>query len=182
MKLPLQITFRNMEGSPAMEENIKNKVEKLERCFDQIIACRIVVEAMTRRRQQGNVYHVRIDVTVPGGEIAVSRDPAVSHAHEDVYVAIRDAFDAARRQLEERSQRRQRRVKHHESAPQGRVAELFPEQHYGTIETLEGRRIYFHKNSLINLSFAELSVGAYVSFSESTGDEGPQASSVKVLA
>jgi len=115
MKLPLQITFRNMQPSEVMEQNIRERAEKLDLFCDQIMSCRVVVEAQHKHHQQGNVFHVRIDLTVPGDELAVSRDPGKDHAHEDVYVAIRDAFDAARRQLEDFGRRRRSQVKAHEA-------------------------------------------------------------------
>ena len=100
MKLPLQITFRNMEPSEAVEARIREKAEKLDRFCDQIMSCRVVFEAHHQHQHQGNLFHVRIDITVPDKEIVISREPGRHQAHEDAYVAIRDAFDAARRQLE----------------------------------------------------------------------------------
>ena len=106
MQQPLRITFREMESSPAIEADIRTKAEALDRFADDIIGCHVVVEAPHRHHHRGRVYHVRIDIKVSGAEIVVSRDPADNHAHEDVYVAIRDAFDAARRQLEDHVRRR----------------------------------------------------------------------------
>jgi ribosome-associated translation inhibitor RaiA len=99
MQLPLQITFRGMAPSPAVEAQIRERAGELDRFFDRIMACRVVVEASSRRQHQGNLYHLVIDLTVPGREIAVRRDPPEHQAHEDIHVAVRDAFDAARRQL-----------------------------------------------------------------------------------
>lgn len=113
MKLPLQITFRDMDPSTAIESNIREKAEKLDRFSDHITSCRVVVEAAHKHHNKGNLYHVRLDFTVPDDEIVVSRDPGKNHAHEDVYVAIRDAFDAARRQLDEYARRRRGDVKTH---------------------------------------------------------------------
>ena len=105
MRLPLQITFRNLTPSPGMETRIREKATKLETFYDGILGCRVVVDAPHRRLHQGKLFHVRIDLTVPDGEVVVTREPAEAHAHEDVYVAIRDAFDAARRQLEDYARR-----------------------------------------------------------------------------
>jgi len=101
MQQPLQITFRNMDASAAIEDDIRDKAGKLEQFCDQIMGCRVMVEALHRHHHKGHLYHLRIDLTVPGHEIVVSRDPAKHQAHEDPYVAVRDAFDAARRQLED---------------------------------------------------------------------------------
>ena len=134
-----------------------------------------------QHHHQGNLYHARIDITVPDSEIVVSRERDQHHAHEDAYVAIRDAFDAARRQLEDFSRRRQQNVKTHETPPHGKVSQLLPEQDFGKIETPEGREIYFHKNSVLNASFDQLRIGTEVRFDEEQGDFGPQASTVKVI-
>jgi ribosomal subunit interface protein len=179
MQIPLQITFQNMESSAAVEAKIREKAEKLDRFHEHIMACRVVVEPIGQHHHQGKLYQVRIDLTVPGAEIAVSRDRGLNHAHEDVYVAIRDAFNAARRQLEDQLGRLKRKVKNHETPPHGRVAEYHPQEGYGKIRTAEGRDIYFHENSVLNEGFGQLSVGSEVRFVEETGEQGPQASTVK---
>lgn len=181
MKLPLQITFRNMEGSDAMKTNIEDRAGKLDQVFDQIMGCRVMVESQHRHHQAGNLYHVRIDITVPGNELVVSRESHEHHAHTDVYVAIRDAFDAARRQLENYARQRRREVKTHVESPYGRVSELFLTEGYGKIVTPDSREIYFHRNSILNGDFEKLHVGAEVSFAEEQGERGPQASTVRLV-
>lgn len=105
MELPIQISFRNMTPSPAVEADIREHAERLNRYFGRIIACRVAVKASTRRQHKGRIYHLRVSLTVPGREIVVKRDPSEHHAHEDILVAIRDAFDAVRRQLEDHARR-----------------------------------------------------------------------------
>ena len=95
----VQITFRGMETSPSAEAQVRHKVEELHHFSNRISACRVTLEAGHRHHRQGNVYHVRVDLAVPGGQITVNREPGEDHAHEDLHVAIRDAFDAARRRL-----------------------------------------------------------------------------------
>jgi ribosomal subunit interface protein len=111
MQLPLQITFRNLDRSEAIEAGIREHAEKLERYCDRITGCRVVVAAPHKHHQQGNHYHVRIDVTAPGAELVANREPNEHHAYTDVYVAIRDAFDAIRRQLEDYERRGRRQAK-----------------------------------------------------------------------
>ena len=94
MKLPLQIVFDNLPPSDAIEARIRKKADKLNLFCDDIMGCRVVVEAPHKHQNQGNLYRVRIKVTVPDEELVVSRDPAQNQSHEDVYVAIRDSFDA----------------------------------------------------------------------------------------
>lgn len=115
MRLPLQITFRHMAASPAVETRIRERAEALERFFGRIVSCRVLVECRHPRPHQGRLYRIRIDLKIPGRELVVGRDPAAHHAHEDIYVAIRDAFDAARRGLEERA----RLARAHGSRPAG---------------------------------------------------------------
>ena len=181
MKLPLQINFRNMEGSEAMRNNIEERAGKLDQFYDQIMSCRVMVEAQHRHRQAGILYHVRIDITVPGRELVVSREPHEHHSHTDAYVAIRDAFNAARRQLESYARQRRREVKSHAATPYGRVSELFVKEGYGRIVTPDNRDIYFNRNSLLSGDFEKLRIGTEVSFAEEPGERGPQASTVKIV-
>ncbi len=100
MDIPLQINFRNMEPSDAVEDNVREKVEKLEQYFSHLKSCRVVIEAPHRHHHKGKIYHVKIEIGVPGKpDIVVSHEPGQNHAHEDVYVSIRDAFQTASRQL-----------------------------------------------------------------------------------
>lgn len=101
MQLPLQVTFHNMDASEMVEESVREHAAKLERYFDRITGCRVVVEAPHRHHHKGKMYEVRIDISVPGSEIVVNHDGHKDHAHEDVYVAVRDAFNAATRQLQD---------------------------------------------------------------------------------
>ena len=101
MQIPLQITFREMDPSEAVDERVHEKAAWLEQFCDGITACHVVVEERHRHQHQGRLFHVRIDLTVPNKVLVVNREVHANQAHEDVYVAIRDAFDAARRQLED---------------------------------------------------------------------------------
>lgn len=99
MKRALQITYRGMETSEALSEHIRDQAEKLEQFFDGIVGCHVVVEEPHHHKQSGHNFHVRLDLHVPGKEIVVGRDPGERRA-EDAYVAVTDAFEAARRQLQ----------------------------------------------------------------------------------
>jgi cold shock CspA family protein len=182
MRIPLQLTFRNMDHSDAVEADVRKYVDKLEELFpNTIMGCRVVVESRHRHHQQGNLFHTRLDITVPGQELVVSRDPGEHHAHEEMHVVVRDAFAAARRKLEQYSQKIRRKVKTHEAPLHGRVSELPFDQDFGRIQTDDGRDIYFHRNSLINQDFAQLDIGDEVRFDEEDGDLGPQATTVRVV-
>lgn len=181
MVVPLQVVFRDMQPSAAVEAKIRERTQELAQYYGEIMSCRVVVEQHHRHHHQGNLFHVRIDLKVPRGELVASRDPGKHHAHEDVYVTIRDAFDAIRRQLEDHARRWRGQVKKHETPPHGRVVELYPSADYGKIETPDGRRVYFHRNSVVEGDFAELKVGAEVRFAEESGELGPQATTVYVI-
>ena len=100
------ITFRHLDPSPALEAKVREYAEKLDKYYDRIMSCRVIIEAQHRHHHKGNLYHVRFDVTVPDHEIVVNRAPAKHHEHEDVYVAIRESFEAARRQLQDYARRK----------------------------------------------------------------------------
>ncbi|MEN8175083.1 MAG: HPF/RaiA family ribosome-associated protein [Pseudomonadota bacterium] len=181
MKLSPEITFRGVPPSDALEANIRQKVEKLDRFFPHIMGCRVVVEAHHRHHHQGNLYRVCVDLTVPGRELVVNRTRDKHQAHEDVYVAVRDAFDAARRQLEDYSRKLRGDVKNHKVPSHGRIVELVPDADFGRIETPDARLVYFHRNSVLGTDFAKLEEGNEVRFAEEQGEKGPQASSVHVI-
>lgn len=181
MQIPLNIAFRNLERSPALEADIMDHAGKLERYYDGIIGCRVVLEMRHKHHRQGNHYHVRIEATVPGSTLIADREPDEHHAYADPYVAVRDAFASMRRQIEDYARRQDRRVKAHAVSPHGRVVELHPEEDYGRIEAPDGRLIYFHRNSVVEAEFDRLQVGAEVRFDEEAGEHGPQASTVHVL-
>ena len=179
MQTPLQITFRDMEPSDAVEAKIREKAEKLEQFYDKIMGCRVMVEAPHGHHHKGRLYQVRIDLTVPDGELVTTHEHHHrDHAHEDVYVAIRDSFEAMKRQLEDHARVRRGKVKQHEAPAGGHVISLHPEEDYGTIGTPDGREIYFHRNSVLKDGYDKLSVGSEVRFTEEAGERGPQASSV----
>jgi ribosomal subunit interface protein len=171
-----------MEPSDAVETKIRERAGKLEQYYDQIMSCRVMVEAPHGHHHQGKLYQVRIDLGVPDGELVVSHaHHHKDHAHEDVYVAIRDSFDAMKRQLEDYARKRRGKVKHHEPPAGGHVISLQPEEGYGKIGTPDGRVIYFHRNSVLQDGFDKLEVGSEVRFAEEAGEQGPQASSVALI-
>lgn len=176
-----QIEFRNLAQSDAVEAEIHRRLRKLDRFSDQIQRCRVTVEAPHKHQSKGNVYHVSVDLHLPGTEIVANRDSDRNQAHEDVYVAIRDAVNAAARQLQDYVRVRRGKVKAHEAPLHGKVAELNPEAGYGRISTPDGQFVYFHRNSLLDAEIDELDVGTAVRFDAEPGDNGPQATSVRLI-
>jgi len=170
-----------METSEALLADIEEKAEKLDRFSDQIMACRVVIEAPHQHHHKGKLFRVSIDLTVPGGEIVASRTADEHHAHEDVYVAVRDAFNAVKRQLEDHARVQRHKVKLHTPPPHGKVLRLFPDDDYGIIESADGKEVYFHRHSVLDQQFDELALGSEVRFAEEQGEQGPQASSVALV-
>lgn len=182
MQIPLQITFKNMETEESLEREIRKRAKKLDRFFDHIMSCRVVVDIPHRHKAKGNQYDIRIDLTVPGDEIVVTRSTTdKSNEHKDPHISIKDAFAAASRQVEDYSRKLRGDVKRHETQPEGIIAELNIEEGFGRISSSEGRSIYFHKNSVLDIDFNDLEIGMGVRFAEEQGDKGPQASTVKII-
>ena len=182
MQIPLQIVFEHIEQSPAIEARVRAEAERLEEFYSRIQSARVVVARPQRRRHKGDAYEVRIQLTLPGAsDIVVRRAPGDINTHNDIYVTIRDAFSAARRQLQDHARIRQDKVKAHEVPPHGRIAALHPETDHGFIAASDGREIYFHRNSVADLAFDTLEAGMEVRFSESVGNKGPQATFVRAI-
>ena len=178
MQEPLRIAFRNMEAPLGAEDEVRTRAAELERFFDRIIACNVVVEEHHQRHRQGNLYHIRIEMVVPEREIVVRREPPEHHAHEDLHVAIRDAFDAAQRQLQDHARKMRGDVKLHEAPTSGRILRLFDD--YGFLATDAGDEVYLHRNAVLGRGFDALQVGDRVRYviHEGEGEQGAQASTV----
>ena len=199
MSPSVQTTFRNLRPSTAIEDSIGAEVAKLTTFYNRITNCRVLIEIPHKHHRSGQRYHIRIDITVPGGELVVMHEPSLRHAiremeldqgqkelevdalHTDLYVAIRDAFMAARRRLQDYARRQRGAVKTHDLAPHARVLKLFPEEGYGFLETADGAEVYFHRNSLIRGAFEALAIGTEVTCVAEEGDNGLQASTVRVV-
>ncbi|MCG2709458.1 MAG: HPF/RaiA family ribosome-associated protein [Thermodesulfovibrionales bacterium] len=176
MELDLQITARNLKLPNYVRDAIHKKAEKLDKFYDRIMRCRVVVEVPHKHKKEGLLYNVRIDMKVPGAELVVKREP-----NEDLEIAVRDAFYAARRQLEDFVRKQRQDIKRHEEPPRAVITSLFPEKGYGFLTTIDNREIYFHKNSVLNHEFKKLKTGMEVRFVEESGEKGPQASTVTVI-
>jgi cold shock CspA family protein len=192
-----------MAPSEVVEGHIRELAQKLDMFCDEIMGCRVLVEIPHQHHRKGKLYHVRIDLTVPGAEFVIRRAPRLISdrpsryrkaadevepeesrelskyaVHDDIQLSIRDAFDAARRKLQDYARRRRGVVKLHEGAPHAHVTKLFPEEGFGFLETADGREIYFHENSVLESGFGGLQIGTEVHFVEELGEKGPQATTV----
>ena len=181
MDIPVEIAFHNMPSSATVEAEIRERVEKLDRLYEHLIGCRVSVEQLHRRHQNGNLFEVHIDMRVPGDEIVVSREPHRARqkfADPDVGVAMRNAFKAAERRLLDYKRKQRGEVKVHDESFAGQVSQLYPQEDHGFLLTHEGTQLYFHRNGLVNRDFDQLNVGDKVHFVETVGDTGPIATKV----
>ena len=180
MQIPLKISFENAEPSDVIRATIEHEVERLDKYRHHITGCRVAVIAPSTKHRHGAVYRINILVTIPPHEnIVVSNQPSDDRSHEHVDVAIKDAFAAARRQIEALAQRANGQVKLHEAEAHGRVSKISAD--YGFIATPDEREVYFHRNSVIDNAFDRLSVGSEVRFAEEPGEKGAQASTVHLI-
>lgn len=178
MAVPVQVTFRDFPSSDAVNAHVARRAAKLETFTTRISRCHVVVEAPHRHRTHGPRFHVRIDIRVPGRELVISKTPR--GAKEDLHTALDDAFADAERVLRTYASMLQPDGHVHEGPETGVVSKLFFDRGYGFLETVDGREIYFHENSVRGARFAELTQGTRVKFAEEDGDKGPQASTVHV--
>lgn len=181
MEPEVRISFRGMAVSPAVEAAIRKRIEKLSRFYDRLVSCHVVVEAPHRHGHKGQIYHVTVDLSLPGKEIVVGREPELDHAHEDVYVAVRDSFRAARRRLEDAARTMGHlRVKLHPDRVHGRVVRLEADEGFGFIADANGTEFFFRRGS-VEGEWGELAVGTPVRFRSHDGEQGPHATAVAVV-
>lgn len=186
MKVPPEITYRDVTKTEALNTLIHEKIAKLERMCDYISSCHIAVEKIHDRPRSGSPYRVRIDLTVPPGhELVADNHPSEATQYVELDVVIRDAFSIAERQLKElvRRQRDSQKARNQSTAQEttALVTKVFKDQGYGFIKTLDGQEVYFHQNSVLNDEFDRIEVGTGVHFFLEQGEEGPQASTVKIV-
>jgi cold shock CspA family protein len=200
MQSELQITYRNMKPSEQIEEWIRDATAKLDNFYSQIMGCRVELQIPHRHHKKGDLYHIRIDLTLPGGEIVVKREPSLSARtrhlgewkiqkgsemripHKDLRLAINDAFKAAGRRLQDYARRQRGDIKKRAPLPEARVSKILPREGYGFLISDDGREIYFHKNSVLGRAFPRLKIGTTVRFAEEPGEKGPQASTVRIVS
>lgn len=183
MRVPLELSFRDIEKTEDIETLIRDKVAKLDRFANNLISCDVAVERPQKFQQNGNPYRVRIRLRVPPGqEVVIRREPGEGDRHDPLPVVLKDAFHAAERKLSALTSRERGEVKPHASQlPAAFVVRLFREAGYGFIKTLEDEEVYFHRNSVLNDDFDRLEIGTGVRFTAEEGEKGVQASSVQIV-
>jgi cold shock CspA family protein/ribosome-associated translation inhibitor RaiA len=184
MDEPLEITYRDVDKSEAIERLIRRQMGKLERVCQHIISGSVAVERPHKHQRAGSNYRVRVNLLVPPRhEIAVEHTSTEGDLHEPLPKVVRETFEAARRQLQELRQRQRGEVKTHpKQQTDAIVSRLFPEEGYGFLTTTDERTIYFHRHSVLHGDFDRLQPGTGVRLSEEQGEKGPQASTVEITS
>jgi len=189
-----------MKPSTGVEKWFRDDAAKLDPFYIQVMGCRVAIEVPHRHHKKGSPYHIRIDLTVPRGEIVVKREPSLSARarqlgereirkqeevklpHKQLRQAIDDAFKAAGRRLEDYARRQRGDIKSPTLFPEAYVSKILPQEGYGFLTSEDGREIYFHKNSVLGRAFPRLKVGTTVGFVEDPGEKCPQASTVRIVS
>lgn len=180
--IPFQITFLDFPESDAVWIAVQKKVEKLEHFFANIVRCEVVISCPHRHRHADRLYHVQIHLSMPGEDVIISHDREKNESHRDIYVAIRDAFRAAERQLQDRVRILRHEVKsHRQLMSEGKISKVFLDEGYGFLSTVDGREIYFGDDSLLEGKLDHLNIGQKVRFMEVPGEKGPLATSMRVI-
>ncbi len=183
MNVPVIISFRNMPKPPYLEELIREKSRKLEEFCDYVSSCRVSIEKVNVYQSKGRPYRIRLDITIPPGhEIVVNRDPNRGDPHISLESDIRDAFEAAYRQVRELKERQNRHIKSHpEQRPEAIVEQMPGADGTGTLRTLDGRAVVFHRNSVLHNEFEHLNRGTAVWFAEDSESDLPRATTVRII-
>jgi len=183
MEVPLELAFKDVQRTEAIDEFIQEKLERLERVCDYIVSCRLTVEKPQRHQQTGSPYRARLVVRVPPGhEIVAKRESSAGDMHEQLITVLNDVFETARRQLQSLVDRQQGLVKRHpEREMMAVVVRLFRENSYGFLRAADGMEIYFHRNSVLHDDFDRLEVGTGVRYEVEEGEKGPQATTVELV-
>lgn len=174
MQIPLQIEMQNIPRSEAVDARIRDLAAKLEQFQPRITGCRVAVDLVDRHRHQGRQFRVKVEAHAPAHESAIS----TLHHHEDIMVALRDAFDSVRRQLEEEVREARGDVKVHAPVRHGTVARLDLREGFGFIATDDGREVYFARDNVVHPLFDRLEPGTEVQFIEEPAGDGIQAKRV----
>jgi cold shock CspA family protein len=182
MQVPPEIAYRGVEKTGQLDQLIQTRIAKLEKICDYIVSCHIVIEQSQNNQQSGNPFRVRILVRVPPGhELVSDRISTRGKRGEPLPALIRRSFDAMEKQLQELVEKQRNDIKTHPTVQTNALVEsIFRNDGYGFLRSLDGRQIYFHKNSVLHNEFERLEIGTGVRFSEEMGEMGLQATTVEI--
>ena len=171
----LSITFKDIPRSEAVEAHIREKADKLNQFFHELISCHVVVSVVQKGQQKGEQHNIHITLNVPGKELVATRN-----ADENMYIAIRDAFENLRDQLQSYREQLQGKVKVHPDVLFGEVARIFEHDQFGFIQGTDGNEYYFNSSHVTSVPFDRVKVGQHVNFISFVGDDGLQAHRVNI--
>ncbi len=175
-----EIDFADFKVSSTITKKIEAKLQKLIRHSNRIISAHVTVRLPHRHRNK-HIYHIQVQLDVPGHSIVVNREPEMNYAHSDINVAIRDVFDKVTRKLDEVFETRRERPHPAAGAQHAYVLRFDPNSGYGFVVTADGEEIYFNANSLVGSSLDHLKAGVEVRINTEEGEQGLQVSSLQVV-
>jgi cold shock CspA family protein/ribosome-associated translation inhibitor RaiA len=180
---PLAVMYHNVEKSSTLDDFIHDRATKLEEFHHHIISCRVYVDKPQEHQHSGSPFVVRLDIRIPHDhEIVVKSRPGNGSGRDSIFKVVNDTFEAAYRKMKKTREIQRQAVKSHpEQEANGIVAKVLKARGFGFLEAADGRKIYFHKNSVSQGRFAELRSGDAVNFTEELGRKGPQASTVRLV-
>ncbi len=180
METIVEVDFEGMKPIESIRSAIDSGVERLEKRFGRITACRVAVKGPSERHHTNGLYEVHMWLSLPDGrQVAVTRTPPLDERYGDLPFALNETFKRVRRRLREQVRQMEQITKTHEGEPIGTVTKL--DNGFGFLQTSDGREVYFNEYSVLNGAFAKLKVGTRVTFAEEVGEKGPQASTVRLL-
>lgn len=183
MQLPIEISYRGVAKSDEIEKLVREKAGRLDKFCDHISRCDVIIEKPNQAQHSGSPFRVRIDVTVPPHhELVADEKPTKHEMHEPLTKVIGDAFRSMERQLTTLTDKQHHRIKTHEEGGHALISKLFAADGYGFITDMQGRDVYFHRDSLKNGDFDRLKVGTEVRFDEVAGENGAHATSVHIVS
>jgi cold shock CspA family protein len=182
MQAPIEIAFQHCEPSEEIRAEIAKQAKRLEKFSHRITSCHVVVAGPQTRHRQGDLFQIDLRIAMPEHkDVVVTRTRGEAPEREHPLVAIRGAFDAAVRQIEDAVRDMRGEVKEHAAETHGRVTKFLAGEDCGFIETTDGHEIYFHRNAVVGGAFDHLTVGSEVRFVEEKGVKGAQASTVHLI-
>lgn len=182
MQVPLELSYKDVPRIGWIDSYVAERVERLDRLSDDIIACRVAIEREQHNHVKGNPYRARVEVTLPQKkDLVADKTGTVENLDVQLRPIIRKAFEAVEKQIQKETARRRGEVKHHEE-PQALVVRLFEKDGYGFIKSpVDGEEYYFHRNAVLHDDFERLNPGTRVRFTAEMGEDGPQASTVQII-
>ena len=183
MQTAPEIIFHDVDRSSWVENYIQERLQRLDRFADGITSCRVSLTQEQASQHKGNRYSVMIEVRVPPNhDLAAKKAKLIHDMQTQLPALINLAFGAIERQLKKTAQLRRGDDKRHDGQPHGIVEKLFDEGYGFLREIGDDRQVYFHRNSVLHGDFDRLVIGTEVRFTPQDGENGPQASSVQIVA